>query len=143
MTRVFHPLVERSRGPYSRVRVAGVIEPLTYAVVGLATVLFVLSVYYAVRDQLVDDKVLLLVALLELGLVAQLVLGLVGLSEIENSTERATFVAYLVSLPVIPVGTALLTIKEKTVWAMGALAVGAFAVAVMTARLQQIWNLNG
>jgi hypothetical protein len=120
-----------------------VIEPLTYAVVGLATVLFVLSVYYAVRDRLVDDKVLLLVALLELGLIAQLVLGLVGLGEIEDPTERATFAAYLVSLPVIPVGTALLTIKEKTVWAMGAVAVGAFAVAVMTARLQQIWNLNG
>ena len=68
--------------------------------------------------------------------------GLVGLGEIEDSTDRATFVAYLVSLPVIPISTVLLTIKEKTVWAMGSLAVGAFAVAVMTVRLQQIWNLN-
>ena len=41
--------------------------------------------------------------------------------------------AYLVSLPVIPIGTALLAIKEKSRWAMGSLAVGAFAVAVMAA----------
>ena len=47
--------------------------------------------------------------------------------------------AYLVSLPVIPVGTVLLAIKEKSRWAMGSLAVGAFAVAVMTARCLQIW----
>lgn len=116
------------------------IAPLTYAVVGLATVLFVAAVYYAIRDKLIDDKVLAVAALLELGLVVQLVAGLVGLGDIEDSTEKATFAAYLVSLPVIPIGTALLTIKEKSRWAMGSLAVGAFAVAVMTARLQQIWN---
>lgn len=118
------------------------IAPLTYVVVGLATVLFVASVYYTVRDRLIDDTVLAVAALLELGLLVQLVAGLIGLGEIENTTERATFAAYLISLPVIPIGTALLTIKEKSRWAMGSLAVGAFAVAVMTARLQQIWNLN-
>ena len=115
------------------------IVPVTYAVVALATVLFVLAVYYAVRDKLIDDKVLALAALVELGLVVQLVAGLVGLGEIEDGTERATFAAYLVSLPVIPIGTVLLAIKEKSRWAMGSLAVGAFAVAVMTARCLQIW----
>jgi hypothetical protein len=34
-------------------------------------------------------------------------------------------------------------LKEKTRWAMGVVAVGAFGIAVMTARLQQIWNLGG
>ena len=115
------------------------IVPVTYAVVALATVLFVLAVYYAVRDKLIDDKVLALAALVELGLVVQLIAGLVGLAEIEDGTERATFAAYLVSLPVIPIGTVLLAIKEKSRWAMGSLAVGAFAVAVMTARCLQIW----
>ncbi|HQD68890.1 MAG TPA: hypothetical protein PLO87_09885, partial [Ornithinibacter sp.] len=93
------------------------IAPLTYAVVGLAAVLLVVSGFYAVRDRLIDDRVLLLAALLEIGLIVQLVLGLAGLGEIEDSTDRATFVAYLVSLPVIPISTVLLTIKEKTVWA--------------------------
>jgi hypothetical protein len=116
-----------------------VIAPVSYAVVALSTVLFVVAVYYAVRDKLIDDKLLAVAALVELGLLVQLVAGLVGLGEIADSTEKATFVAYLVSLPVIPIGTVLLAIKEKSRWAMGSLAVGAFAVAVMTARCLQIW----
>ena len=79
--------------------------PLTVAIVVLATVLFVAAVYYAIRDKLVDDRLLAVAALLELGLVVQLVVGLVGLGHIEDSTERATFVAYLVSLPLIPIST--------------------------------------
>ena len=119
------------------------IAPLTYAVVGLATVLFAVAVYYAAKDKLVDDRLLAIAALLELGLLIQLVSGLIGIGHIEDPTEKATFVAYLVTLPLVPVGTALLTIKEKSRWAMGSLAVAAFAVAVMTARLQQIWNFYG
>jgi hypothetical protein len=116
-----------------------VIAPVSYAVVALATVLFVVAVYYAIRDKLIDDRLLAVAALVEVGLLVQLVAGLVGLGEIGDSTEKATFAAYLVSLPVIPIGTVLLAIKEKSRWAMGSLAVGAFAVAVMTARCLQIW----
>ncbi len=116
------------------------IEPLTYVVVALACLLFVGAVYYAVKDRLVDDRLLAVAGLVEIGLLVLLVLGLTGLGEITDSTEKATFVAYLVSLPVIPVGTALLTIKEKSRWAMGSMAIGAFAVAVMAVRVQQIWN---
>ncbi len=119
------------------------IEPLTYAVVGLSVLLLVVSSVYAAKDRLIDDWILGIAALIELALLVQLVAGLLGLDHIEDSTETATFAAYLVSLPVIPVGTAFLAIKEKSRWAMGSLAVGAFAVAVMTARLQQIWNANG
>jgi hypothetical protein len=116
-----------------------VIEPVAYAVVALATGLFVLAVVYAVRDKLIDDVVLVLAAFVELGLVIMLVAGLFGLGQIGDATERLTFAAYLVSLPVIPIGTVLLAIKEKSRWAMGSLAVGAFAVAVMAARCLQIW----
>ena len=115
-------------------------EPLTYVVVGLALVLFLAAGFYALRDRLIDDKLLAVAALLEVALLVMLVLGLVGIGTIEDATEKATFVAYLISLPVIPVGTALLTIKEKSRWAMGSMAVGAFAVGVMALRLQQIWS---
>ncbi|MFQ6170454.1 hypothetical protein ACK8HX_02510 [Oryzobacter sp. R7] len=118
------------------------IEPVTWTVVGLSALLFVVAVVYAWRDRLIDDRLLLLLALIELGLVVQLVVGLFGLGQVDEDTEQATFAAYLVSLPLIPVGTGLLAIKEKTRWAMGSLAVGAFAVAVMTARCLQIWTLH-
>jgi hypothetical protein len=115
-------------------------EPLTWVVVGLAFLLFAASGVYALRDRLIDDKLLAVAGLVELGLLVMLVLGLAGLGTITDPTEKATFVAYLISLPVIPIGTSLLTIKEKSRWAMGSMAVGAFAVAVMALRLQQIWN---
>ena len=118
-------------------------EPLTIAVIGLSVLLLVVAVGYAARDRLIDDWLLAVAGLLELSLLVTLVVGLSDLGHIGDSTERATFIAYLVSLPVIPVGTAFLAIKEKSRWAMGSIAVGAFAVAVMTARLLQIWTSHG
>lgn len=115
------------------------IAPLTYVVVGLSLILCLAAIWYAVRDRLIDDRLLVVAALLEVALLVLLVSGLLGLGRITDSAERATFIAYLVSLPVIPPGTAFLAIKEKSRWAMGSIAVGAFAVGVMSARLLQIW----
>ena len=140
MERVSHWPERIAEATRQRVRVGDVIEPLTYVVVALAFLLFVGAVYYAVKDRLVDDRLLAVAGLVEIGLLVLLVLGLTGLGHITDSTEKATFVAYLITLPLIPIGTALLTIKEKSRWAMGSMAVGAFGVAVMAVRLQQIWN---
>ncbi|HYN30802.1 MAG TPA: hypothetical protein VES95_13180 [Dermatophilaceae bacterium] len=113
---------------------------LTYAVTGLSLLLLAMAAWYAWRERLLDDRMLVVAALVELGLLVQLVRGLAGLGDIGDGDERATFAAYLVTLPFVPPGTAFLAIKEKSRWAMGAVAVGAFAVAVMTLRLQQIWD---
>ncbi len=118
------------------------IAALAFGVVALATVLCVVAIVYAVRDRLIDNLVIALVLLIELGLVVQLGFGLAGSGRIGDGAERATYIAYVVTLPVIPIGTAFLAIKEKSRWAMGSIAVGAFAVAVMTARLLQIWNTH-
>jgi hypothetical protein len=117
-----------------------VLTPLTYAVTGLSFLLLALAGWYAWRDRLLDDWVLGLAVLVEIGVLVQLVRGLAGLGEIGDADERATFAAYLITLPFVPPGTAYLALKEKSRWAMGAVAVGAFAVAVMTLRLQQIWD---
>ena len=119
------------------------VEPLTIAVIAISVLLLVVAVGYAVRDRLIDNALLGVVGLLEVGLLVTLVAGLSDLGHIGDATERATFVAYLVSLPLIPVGTSFLAIKEKSRWAMGSIAVGAFAVAVMTSRLLQIWMSYG
>lgn len=119
------------------------IVPLTYVVIGLSAVLCVAAIWYAARDRLIDDRILVVAGLVELGLLVLLVGGLLGLDHIDDTGEKATFVAYVVSLPVIPAGTAFLAIKEKSRWAMGSIAVGAFAVSVMSARLLQIWTAYG
>ncbi|NLX00490.1 MAG: hypothetical protein GXY39_12425 [Actinomycetales bacterium] len=118
------------------------IYALTVAICAASLVLMLLAGYFAFRDRLINDLVLGLAALVFLGTLAQVVIGLVRVSAIEDGTEVATFISYLLSLPLIPLATTFLAIKEKTRWAMGSVAVGAFAVLVMTARLQQIWDLN-
>ncbi|HHU09859.1 MAG TPA: hypothetical protein GXZ60_07585 [Intrasporangiaceae bacterium] len=115
---------------------------LTVVICAASLVLMVLSGIYAARDRLINDGLLAVAALVFLGTVAQLVIGLVKMSAIDGESHLATFIAYQLSLPFIPLMTTFLAIKEKTKWAMGSIAVGAFAVLVMTVRLQQIWNLH-
>ena len=113
---------------------------LTYILCGLSAVLLAMAGWYAARDRLFDDRLLAVAGVVEIALLVQLVTGLIGLGRVAGTAERATFVAYLLTLPVIPVMTAFFAIKEKTRWSMGAVAVGAFGVVVMVVRLQQIWG---
>lgn len=118
--------------------------PLTLLVFAAAGALALAAGWYAWRDRLIDDRLLLVAAALELGLIVQLVLCLARLGSVTGGgAERATFAAYAIALPFIPPAVAFLAIKEKTRWSMGVIAAGAFAVAVMTGRLQQIWDLRG
>lgn len=114
--------------------------PLTQVLVAAAALLTLVALGYTLLDRLVDNWLLGLVALVELGVVVQLVRGLVGIPDLDG--HRATFAAYLVTLPFVLAITTLGAIKDKTRWAMASVAVGAFAVVVMTLRLQQIWDLH-
>jgi hypothetical protein len=121
-----------------------VLYPLTAAVFVVAVTLMVVAGWYAARSRLLDDRLLLVAALLEIGLLVQLVVAVVHLGGVPgDAAERATFAAYAITLPFVPPAAIFLALKEKTRWAMGVVAVGAFAAAVMTARLQQIWSLRG
>ena len=140
MERVSHRPGAGAEATRPRVRVGRVIEPLTYVVVALACLLFVGSVYYAVGTGSSTTGCWRSPGWSRSGCSCCWCSDSPASGRSTDSTEKATFVAYLVSLPVIPIGTALLTIKEKSRWAMGSMAVGAFAVAVMAVRLQQIWN---
>jgi hypothetical protein len=121
-----------------------VLFPLTVVVLVAAVCLMGAAGWYAARSRVVDDRLLLVAAVVELGLLVQLVVCLVHLGRVPGGgAEQATFAAYAITLPFVPPAALFLALKEKTRWAMGVVAVGAFAVAVMTARLQQIWNLRG
>ena len=118
--------------------------PLTVVVLAAAVCLMIFAAWYAACSGVVDDRLLLVAAVLELGLLVQLVVALVHLGRVPGGgAEQATFAAYAITLPFVPPAAIFLALKEKTRWAMGVVAVGAFGVAVMTARMQQIWNLRG
>ncbi|KRE41075.1 hypothetical protein [Knoellia sp. Soil729] len=115
---------------------------LTQVLVAAAMLLAVVALGYALFDRLIGNVLLGLVALVELGVVVQFVRGLFGIMSLEGTEPKATFTAYLVTLPFVLLITVWGAIKDKTRWAMASIAVGAFAVAVMTLRLQQIWDLH-
>lgn len=121
-----------------------VLYPVTLTVYAASAVLALLAGFYAWRDRLIDDRLLLVAAVLEVALLVQAVVVLVNVGEVTgDGAEKATFAAYGLTLPLIPPAVAFLAIKEKTRWSMGVIVAGAFAVAVMTGRLQQIWDLGG
>lgn len=114
--------------------------PLTQVLVAAAALLTLLALAYTLFDRLIDNWLLGLVALVELGVIVQLVSGLAGIGRLEG--HRATYAAYIVTLPFVLGITTWGAIKDKTRWAMASVAVGAFAVIVMTLRLQQIWDIH-
>ncbi len=118
------------------------LQPLTLAVLAGTGLLAVLAGHHLLRRRLVDDPIVLTGAAIEVALLVQLVVGLSRASAIADGAERATFIAYLFTvLVVIPV-TVVIAIKEKTQWAMAVVLGGALVVAILVARLQQIWSTH-
>ncbi len=115
---------------------------LTVLVLVAVGLLVLGAAYYTWRDRLIDDRLLLVAAVLELGLIVQAVVGAARVGQVDTGAERATFLAYALSLPVIPPAVTYLAIKEKTRWSMGVIVAGGFAVGVMTGRLAQIWSMH-
>lgn len=116
--------------------------PLTVFVYALSALLAVLGVHRMLRRRLIDDPVIIAAAVLEVALLVQLVVGLAQSGAIGDGAERATFIAYLFTVLAIAPVAVFLAIKEKTQWAMGVVIGGALVVAVLVARLQQIWSLG-
>ncbi|MFV0463171.1 MAG: hypothetical protein ACK5MP_08270 [Nostocoides sp.] len=114
--------------------------PLTTIIVVVSVLVVVLAGLYALMDRLINDVMLLLLAVLEVGAIVQAVIALARLTGL--SQERATFAAYALTLPSLPLFAGWLAIKEKSRWAMATIAVGALAVGVMSYRMQQIWSLH-
>jgi hypothetical protein len=119
-----------------------VLAPLTVFLLVASGALALLAGHHLLRGRRVDDPLILVGAAIELGLVVQLVYGLTQAGAVSDGSERATFIAYLFTvLVVIPV-TVFIAIKEKTQWAMGVVLGGAAVVAILVARIGQIWSLN-
>lgn len=124
------------------VRFSFVISTLAYAATALSVVWLLPCAWLAWRDRLINDALLLVAVLVEVALVALAVVSLARFRQVDPASEGATLLAYALSLPAVPPLVTLLAIREKTRWAMGACVIGAFTVAVMAARIAQIWNLH-
>ncbi|MFP5335520.1 MAG: hypothetical protein ACLGIV_09415 [Actinomycetes bacterium] len=97
----------------------------------------------AALDRRVSGAQLIGAAVLELLLIAQAGISLVGLATGSREVEPVTFVGYwLTAVLLLPVG-AFWAIGERSRWGNGVLSLTGFVVAVLVLRLQQIWTAGG
>jgi hypothetical protein len=109
----------------------------------LCGVVAVLLVVLMVRDVLPGRATYALLVLLELGLVAQLVLGLVRVFGDHEGVSVATYVGYLVgALVMIPLAAGWAW-AERTRNGTGVLLVAIIVLPVLFVRLNDIWLGHG
>ena len=113
---------------------------LSVVVAGLSLALAAWTVVVAVRDSGIRNSLLAGLLALEGLLLVQLVVGVVLVAGGQRPPSTVTFFAYLVGvLVVLPVGT-LWSVAEKSRPSTLVLTVACLAIAVMTARLLQMWS---
>jgi cytochrome b len=116
-----------------------VIAPLGYAVAALALVSMCWGLLTAVLDKAPGKAQLLYVAGLEVVVVVQSVIALVGLAGGFRPVELATTIGYLVGILVVLPLAWFWANAERTCFSGVVLAVAAAAVAAMTFRLVVLW----
>lgn len=109
----------------------------------LAGVVVVLTAFRALRDRPVERPELAVAGLLELAVLVYVVVRVVDLVRGHHVDSPVVLVVYLVALVlVVPVAVAL-AVAERTRWGAVTLGVGALVVAVLLARVHQLWTTRG
>ncbi|HEY2877043.1 hypothetical protein [Nocardioides sp.] len=106
----------------------------------VCVLLAVWLVVLIVRDRQPDDYLYAALGLLEVGLVAQLVIGLVMVSGDHGGVNVAAYVGYLVgALVILPIAF-VWSVGERTRSGTGVLLVAVVVVPVLFLRLHQLWG---
>jgi len=120
-----------------------VIDVFTIIVVGTATLVGVLCVVLGLLGRKPADLTILGLVLVEVLLLAQVVIAIaapaVGNPPTGNLGE---FWVYLGTACLIPPAAIVWALTERTRWSTVVLGVAALAIAVMTYRMNQIWNVQ-
>lgn len=109
------------------------------AVLVLSVVTLVAVAVLLVRDETAGDPTFVLLAVVELVLLVQLVLGVVRLAATDRDVPGVLFVSYLVGVAlVLPIG-AFWSLAERSRAGTAVLAAAAFTVIALEVRLWGIW----
>ncbi len=116
------------------------LDPLPVVLIVASLVLALVVAVYVALGRPVDDPLLLGLAVVEVGFVAQAVIGVVRLTGTDRDVNGAVFVGYLLgALVVLPIG-ALWSLAERSRSGTAVLIVAALTAAFLVVRLQQIWG---
>lgn len=117
--------------------------PLVVAATVVAVVLAALGGLSTALRRRIGTAHLAGTAVLELLLLVQLGVAVAALTRGDRPEDLPTFLAYLVSVVLLPVAGVLWARSEPTRWAGTVLGVAALAVAVMLWRLLDLWEVTG
>jgi hypothetical protein len=113
---------------------------ILWTVVGASLVLALTGLALSLLDRRADVLLLGLAGVAEATVVVQSVVAGIGLATGHDVRSTATFVAYLVGIAVVVPFAVAWAWADRSRWSGAVVAVGGFAVAVMTARLLQLWQ---
>lgn len=115
--------------------------PLTVALAVAALALAAWCGWAAYRDQPTKDWHFIGMAVVTLLSLVQLVVGIVRLAGGEEAAEGTViFVAYLAAVAACVPVVGLMSLTERTRWGSITVAAGALVLAVLQARLHEIWG---
>ena len=83
-----------------------------------------------------------LLVVIEVGLLAQLVVGIVQLATDDRDIETATFLGYLITMVLIPPIAGFWALLERTRWGPVVMVVGCLTIPVLIIRLRQVWEAH-
>jgi hypothetical protein len=113
---------------------------LQYVLTAICLVTALVVVVLIVRDRTPGDAVLGLLGVVEVGLVVQLMLGVVRLTGPHAGVSVPTYVGYLVgSLLILPVA-ALWSLSERSRGGTAVLLVGVLLIPFLFLRLAEVWG---
>ncbi len=81
-----------------------------------------------------------LVALLEVGLLGQLVAGIVRMATDDRHVDGLAFVGYLIATLIILPLAGFWALAERSRWGPAVLVAGCLTIPVLIIRLDQLWN---
>lgn len=116
------------------------LEVLVYVTGGTAALV---ATVHLVRDRAAQDSLFLAVAVAELVLLVQLIVGCVQLAGTDRDVDGVLFVSYLVGVTlVLPIG-AFWSLAERTRAGTAVVLLAALTVVALELRLHGIWSAAG
>jgi hypothetical protein len=106
-----------------------------------ALVLAAWSLGLVLLNKQINDLTLVLLAVLEVALLVQAVIGIVNLINTDRSVSGVSFVGYHVAaLLILPLAVFWALAERKSRWGTSVLIIGCLVIPVMIVRMNQIWN---
>lgn len=119
------------------------IDVFTIVLVTVATAAGVLCVVLGLAGRKPADLTVIAVAIVEVLVLVQVVISLVAPAAGNPPTGNlAEFWVYLGTAALIPPAAILWALTDRTRWSTVVLGVAGLAIAVMTYRMNQIWNVQ-